>query len=258
MADLSEYRGILVIGTVLTVFALLVGTIPPEFYASPPVYVSIDIPEYFHAYELQSYYYLWNSTYTDSFLERLDDGDGVAPIDFGGHFIDNTAFFAGDYIRFDYMEPWLFFFEEFTDFFQFYDSHGIPVGDPDVFGRFLLHADALNATYQEFGSVMYRMKALEKQVSFDAYFSFNETTYDDPVDAWDDEELHVMCGMAFDQTQTSYNAWDLLSNLLTFQRPDITGLPFVLNVIIAVPFWIGMAYIIVKMIQSFLPFVGGG
>jgi len=85
------------------------------------------------------------------------------------------------------------------------------------------------------------------------WFSFNDTTFSTPSEAWAGNELSWTTAVEFDKVGTSWNAWTLISSFLFFQAPNVHPL---LNVFIALPFWICFAYLVYRLILLALPFVG--
>ena len=91
---------------------------------------------------------------------------------------------------------------------------------------------------------------------FDVLFSYNQTLYSDVIDAWDNDAVYVLCGIHFDQAQTGYNAWDIIAQVLFFQMPDVH---WFINALLAVPFWLGVAYIaFILALRAIGAVFGGG
>jgi len=86
-------------------------------------------------------------------------------------------------------------------------------------------------------------------------FSFNETLYDSPSQAWYNDELYLLWGMNFDQQRTGYSAWDLIAMTLFFNFPNVH---WILNAIIKIPLWIGIAYIAYILILRTIGAIFGG
>lgn len=92
------------------------------------------------------------------------------------------------------------------------------------------------------------------QIKYDAdlYSSFSE--------AWDNNDVQVLCGYAANTTTSDYasNAWELLGNILLFQgfelHPD-TEINFALNALFASgPLWICIIITVAYFIDKLLPF----
>lgn len=83
---------------------------------------------------------------------------------------------------------------------------------------------------------------------------WNITLYPDINDAWANEALHMVHGMGIEDTATN-NIGSLIVGLLFFQLP---GVPVLVNVLIAIPIWATIIYVLWFLITSMIPFVGGG
>jgi len=85
-------------------------------------------------------------------------------------------------------------------------------------------------------------------------------TYTDIGDSWDGNELRILTSFEVDWNATSVSAWTVLGNLLTFQSPDL-GIPgltgTVFNTLIAGIFTVIVAILIIKVVQSMIPFIKG-
>jgi len=77
---------------------------------------------------------------------------------------------------------------------------------------------------------------------------------------WDAHKLNVTVSYEIDWNQTGINALTILAQLLTFQSPAIglTGVGgTIINAFIAIPIWIGIAILLLVIIQSVIPFIRG-
>jgi len=86
------------------------------------------------------------------------------------------------------------------------------------------------------------------------YVSFNITEYSSLLDAWNNHEIEIMIGVRLEETLAKFNAWSLIGSLLTFSMPQIHP---VLNMIIAIPIWACIIYLLYRLILLAIPFVGG-
>lgn len=91
-------------------------------------------------------------------------------------------------------------------------------------------------------------------------FMFNMTKYETITQAWNDNELNYILSYDVNWNATNLSAWNILTKLLTFQAPDL-GMPgnseFILSGIISIPLGIILAILILKLIQSMIPFIKG-
>jgi len=80
------------------------------------------------------------------------------------------------------------------------------------------------------------------------------------TESWLDGNLSLTVGFSYDWNQTNINAFDLLGQILFFQAPSLglTGVTnTILNAFIAIPLWIMIIIISLKLIQSVIPFIKG-
>lgn len=84
---------------------------------------------------------------------------------------------------------------------------------------------------------------------FVAYW--NTTLYADPQTAWNNNKLQLLHGVGIESSATS-NIVSLVVGLLFLQLPDV---PLLINVLIAVPIWATIVYILWYVIKETIPFV---
>jgi len=82
----------------------------------------------------------------------------------------------------------------------------------------------------------------------DLIFYWNETTYSDPSDAWDNSDLVLVHGVGF---APNTNIVSLLVGILFLQLPDV---PVEINLLLAVFPWASVVYIIWFIVKESLPF----
>ena len=80
---------------------------------------------------------------------------------------------------------------------------------------------------------------------------WNTTAYATPSAAWMVNGLHLLHGVGLSSSATA-NIGALLVSLLLLQIPDV---PLLVNVLLAVPIWAGVIYIIWYIIKEMIPFV---
>lgn len=80
---------------------------------------------------------------------------------------------------------------------------------------------------------------------------WNTTTYSDPADAWDNDELYLLHGIGIESTAAT-NALSLLLQLLFFNVPDV---PILINIPLITPLWSAIVYVIWFVIKESMPFV---
>ena len=117
-----------------------------------------------------------------------------------------------------------------------------------------LTPDILNQEYSDFGVMEYTSNC--EHVEFVVILNFNDTLYSTPSDAWDSDELYVFTGIHFDQTQTTFNVWEIIGMLLFFGLPDVH---FLINAVISIPLWCCIAYLsYILILRTIGALFGGG
>lgn len=96
--------------------------------------------------------------------------------------------------------------------------------------------------------------------------AYDQAKFDTLAEAWDGTvgdtaELYVFIGMTSTEADKLYaeatNAWNLVNQILFFQSPNIHP---ALNALIAIPVWISIAYLVVRIVLWIIsaPLGGGG
>jgi len=139
------------------------------------------------------------------------------------------------------------------------NSQGIEVselGQANVYGawkpRYIVTKDTVIENYDN-SSAYAKFTEFCNHIHFVTFIYYNTSAYSSMKQAWENHTFWLTQGISFDQVGTSWNAWSLISSLLFFQAPQIN--PFI-NLIIALPFWVCIAYLIYRLILLALPFVG--
>ena len=81
-------------------------------------------------------------------------------------------------------------------------------------------------------------------------FYWNTTTYSNPSDAWDNDELILLHGIGL---TADTNIASLVLSLLFLQIPEV---PFLVNVLLVTPLWASIIYVAWFIIKSMIPFLG--
>lgn len=79
---------------------------------------------------------------------------------------------------------------------------------------------------------------------------WNTTTYTDSEDAWNNDELYFLHGVGF---SAEIDVVNLLIQLLFLQLPDV---PLLINILLIVPVWASIIYVLWFLIVSMIPFLG--
>lgn len=254
LGDISELRGIIAIGSLLGILVLLITWIPSGFLITDYEGRTITPPEYFEAVELEKYATTWNITF---------DGSHSKEYWYFGIYHYYISFEIGGYdLRLLYarpnhtisgyddgilviwhMEKWWIFETGFheMEFSNQGEDRGISLSRTE-----------LDDDYDR-NDLSYTVEC--SHVQMDIFLAFNETAYNSPSEAFDDSNLKMMLGVEWDQVQTSMAAWKIIGMLLFFQLPNVH---WMINAIIAIPIWLGIAYISYILILRAIGAVFGG
>ena len=248
MGDISETRILIVVGCLVGIFAYLLVTIPqPLLPASERETASITYPDNWESGDLLYLTETWNMT------DIAVDTDET--FELGGrsfNLIGYDSALNGPSIQLhEYWYEWLVFYthepcEWLRNTNRFVDS--------DFPNALMMESlDNQSITQEERFIVRWTEHS---QFKMYAILSYDTGTYASWELALDAGALGLWLGVQFDQTNTTYNAWDIIGMVLFFSMPDID--PF-LNAIIAVPIWLGVAYIsFILLLRAVGAIFGGG
>lgn len=244
MGDISELRGIVVIGSFLGILVLLIGWIPAQFYASDYEGRTINVPEYFEAIDLERYAVTKNYSLDGS--HTFKDSYYIFTEEIGGNTFDFCYRPANTSAH--------FFFMRHVDFWWIFaiGSHYMNLYWEGIDRGVFLTDEEVNDDY-DMGALTYMVKC--EHVQLDVMFAFNETLYSSPSDALDHYDLYLLVGAEWDEVQTSMSAWDVIGMLLFFQLPNIH---WTINAIIAIPIWLCIAYVSYILILRTIGAIFGG
>ena len=246
MGDISELRGIITIGSFLGVLVLLMVWIPTPFLVAEYGGRSLQTPEYFEAIALEKYAVIFNETldgthpYANGMFHFLSEELGGPII----HFYYRPANVTYEVMfRMTHVDMWWIFMtgEHSMNFYW----QGVDVGT-------YLSDTTVNLAYSQ-GDLSFVVSC--NHVELDLMFAFNETAYSSPTEALDHYDLYMLIGVEWDQVSTSMSAWDIIGMLLFFQLPNVH---WMLNAIIAIPIWLGIAYLSFIMILRAIGAIFGG
>lgn len=250
MGDISEMRGLIVVGTFLGSLIFLVNLIPSQFLVSSYEGRTISVPEYFEAMELQSFVDTINITLDDSggqvYIPVIMQYAYVYDFELGGHNLElwDHDYASPKHLHVNHYWYW-WIFPTAHHQMEWLNKEGFSRGEH-------LDADELDNDYEE-TTIRYTIKCEHFQAY--VFFGFNETTYSQPSDAWDNNELKLLFGIEFDQVNTSINAWGLIAMLLFFGLPNVH---WIIDVLIHIPIWIAEAYLAFILILRTIGAIFGG
>lgn len=247
MGDISETRILIVIGCLVGIFAFLLVTIPqPLLPASERETASISYPNNWESGDLLYLTETWNMTSIDNTTD--------VNFELGGRNFNlrgsETALNGPSILLFEYWYEWLVVYT--NEPCQWMDSTNFFV-DANFKNALLMESlDNQSITQDERLIVRWTEHS---QFKMYAILSYDTGSYASWELAMDDSALGLWFGVQFDQTNTAFNAWDIIGMILFFSMPDVD--PF-LNAIIAVPMWLGMAYIAFILILRAIGAIFGG
>ena len=263
MGDISELRGIIVVGTFLSVFALLCGLIPSQFVYPSVSGKSVTVPSevgdivLYNSTTLQVNFTAFHTEYPSTYGVWGED------LVFGSVYyrlqalqINNSWSYPSCVISY-YMPNYPYGYG-----MQAMDWRIEDTGYADIYnGEVLLYLSTLDSLGVGKTSVTFTVVSIvEATHQYTLSFFWDNATYSLPSDALEADNMYVRLGQSIDQTQTTMSAWNMIWAILIFQIP--IGVPLMIGMLIAIPIWICEAYLIVifilKIINALKPFGGGG
>lgn len=246
MGDMSELRGLITPISFIGMIVLLISLSPTEFYIDIGDSKSVDVPSYWEVMDIQNFANTWTSNIDNGtilyglYYQNLDDGSG----DFGGWDVSLFSFYNSTITLAHWSKWWVIK----VGFHKLDIENIIGESQGDV-----LSGEEINAEYDNYGVLEYTAHCEHLEMS--VFFDFNETLYGSPVEAWDSDELYILCGIHYDQTQTAYNVWEIIGLLLFFGLPNVHP---VINAVISIPIWICIAYVTYILVLRTIGAVFGG
>ena len=217
----------------LSLTAYLIGNMPETLATGPANDLDyLVIPEAFDFLDLTEYGASENFTLYDGFAESWGKdtfGHDMRLIASDAYGIYNTHFYG--------FLNWYFHQMVWTN------ASGISRGDFLSISEIILDADAENIS-------RYRVSC--EHFTMEAYIGYDRDTYDGFEDAWTNDELLILFTIGFDEIGTTWNAWSLIGNILTFRAVDV-GPPF-LTYVFALILYTAIAGLLVIIIISVIPF----
>lgn len=250
MGDLAEIRGLLTVVAFLGVLSLILSWMPSELY-SAGAFREVYTPEEFEAIEVYSF--------ADYEAIVMDESSGHVDI------FDSTIWVYEDFVignwdcDFGYRRANLSNLicttkHEAWEFIVLPDFHHLPAHDTsgvDVTVDGWLTIEAIEANAEPNGYVS-RFRLACQHFTLYQFFSFNITERASFTEAWNHEEMRVFWGINFDDVDTSYNAFQLVSMLLWFSFPTM---PFYIQAPMSIVLWVCIAYTLYVLILKMIPFL---
>jgi len=241
----AENITLVTVVTFLSMFFILVASMPSGILQSPQQGKAINVPEYFEAIDLSYFAVTTNFTVGPNLWEYA--------FQVGGWNVKASYDNVHDSIvMWTYDAFWIF--EYNLEDFKWYNSQGVKVSGSVSFLGGPREAISLTTIYDGFTNNTSTFTIQNSKTQCKIYFGYNSREYKSPREAFQDGNLGVLVGMGIDNTNTRINAWNFIGMLLFFQAPDVHPL---LNAIIAIPIWVMIAWLIYILILKAIPFVGG-
>jgi len=73
-----------------------------------------------------------------------------------------------------------------------------------------------------------------------SWISYNTTLYNSTLYAWDNDDLHILFAIDFEELGSRWDIFSLITGVLFLQLPDVHPL---LNMFIAIPLWICIVWL---------------
>jgi len=235
----SERSGListfLFVSVFLGSFVFLYNAIPSGFFSVDNEYYERDYPDVFNPATMSSL----NFTDSESFYFIFpNDYTNHTNFDLGGREYDVLSRSVGQQcFTLQHNEP----------IFIFSIWHYLHLESEYEIGLTLIQKYYSNDT----DTSVFSMDCIHAEVT--VIIGFNTTEHNTIEEAWSNKEIYCTIGIGLEEIATSIGAWQLLTQLLFFQVPDIHP---AINFLIALPIWSCIAILVYMLILLALPFVG--
>ncbi len=233
---MSEQRTFVFAVTFIIVFSALIGSIPVDFQGQGATVETVTpvnpnlLTDFAHTEEFDKTDF--SGALVLSYAYDLPLVDGIT---FECQFYDNE-FFVGAHALF--LGIWLGGVSWANFISDNGTNHGIDVSFSD------LENDAAD------GVVRYTLQYEDTGLSAGGFlFWWNTTTYSDPSDAWDNDDLLLLHGVGL---TANTDIASLLLALMFLQLPEV---PTVVNVLIITPIWASIIFVLWFIIKEMIPFL---
>jgi len=238
----------------LGIFIALAGVVPSEFFVQTKTYTQYDYPEYFTPEDVQTIKHFLNRSIQKDGPEIVFDFNAADnPVNFKFHmwWWEVPELPSGGAITAHHRiwELWIFY-----KIHAMKIPNGIFFKEAWWFDKTLI---ASNYDDETKASIFYPVKC--EHITIKIWVTDYNATRKDLSAAWDEGKVMVGIGFGFEDYQTKLSAWDIIGRLLTFQSPEVFGLSgaaaTILNLVVALPVWTSIAYLVYRLILMAIPFV---
>lgn len=232
-AELTASIGLFVILAVfLSLSAYLIGQAPATLIYGPQEYGYETAPDTFDFLDLSEYAESENFTVYDGFVE-----------DWGKATFGHDMKLSGS----DISGIWN------THYFGFFQAHNMEWFNANGTNRgYYLTISEITTDQNSENITEYQV--ICDHFTIEAYFGYDQGSYSSFQDAWDNDEVQVLFTIGFDDLGSTWNAWSIVGNLLTFRAIDI-GPPY-LTWIFGLVFYCAIAGLLLIILTQLLPFGG--
>lgn len=229
-AELTVSVGLFItLAVFLSLSAYLIGNAPATLIYGPQEYQYETAPDTFDFLDLSEYADSENFTIYDGFVE--DWGKETF-----GHDMKLSAS--------DISGVWN------THYFGFFQAHNMQWYNANGTNRgYYLTISEITEDQNENNITEYEVSC--EHFSLEAYFGYDQEVYGSFTEAWEGDELEVLFTIGFDDLGSTWNAWSIVGNLLTFRAIDI-GPPY-LTWIFGLVFYSAIAGLLVIILTMLLP-----
>lgn len=249
MGDMSEYRGLIVIGSFITLLIAMIALIPAGFLVASEETPAVQFESGFDSRSIIA----WNST------EELAQSD--MSVSYGNYYLDwgkdvfghnmRWIITGADNIKNQHGYTFLGFWTGGHNQ-EWFTEDGISRGEE------LSPTEADTDFDTNINASSYVVRC--EHFYFDALLTYNTSLYTDFEDAIDNTGLYMVCGITWDQQGTSHDAWSIISGVLLFDLPGTLADNIWVYALVSVPLWLAgiyMTFIFVLRVVGAI-FGGGG
>jgi len=239
----------------LFIFFALMGLMPvfaPNLLYGGKEYTNFEVPDYFSSWDIENIKYFEEVNLTYPQAKIWIDFNPDINVKLTTEWTTQNPYIVLNVILWEF---WIFYAEEGL---RFTSIDKISVIQKQYIGK-----PELTVSYDEtYNSSVFIAEALETGViSVKVWFTDTNTTRNDIGEAFDEGKITMGVGFGIDDVETSYSAFNLIGLLLTFSRPEIFGasglIAITLNLIVASPVFISIAYLVFYFITAIIPFIRG-
>ncbi len=258
MGDLAELKGLILVISFLSCFFILVGFIPASLFQSEQAQkmIDLDIPEVYRAYEIVWLNYseieYINSSEANHALTNHWKEFNIGGWDVQLRWIIDPTFNEYRMMVWHETKWWIFITD--THGMKWINQSGFIVSDPweGDDNDHVCWVNKIVNCFDENGFAKFRVQC--DHFGMDLILKYDTTKYPNFFEAFKNNDFHACFGIEPSELNTKLSAWDLIGRLLFFQMPEVHP---VINMLIAIPIWTCVAYLVYVLILKAIPFTGG-